>query len=130
MGCAHTNYTGKPNNSSVFQVKATMGAVLGEHNTTSPGSRYTYYSRGRYTAGTVTFQAATEVGIEEDEESEHIIYDNFRTVTFTGVAGHEYQLRPIPVTGTALMGVVSLSREYQGYDVLDQSTGVIVARVP
>ena len=104
-----------------------LGAVLGDVSSNG----HAYHSRGRYLPGQVIFQAAPEVDTLEEEESTEVVYDNFRTIRFTGVAGHEYQLRPLPVPGSGvLIGGVSLRGEYQGYDVLNLTTGVLVAKIP
>lgn len=131
-GCVHSNYSGALSPGDVFEVQAVAGAVLGERRH-GVFDGYSYHRLGRYRAGAVEFDAATESRRAEtfgDEDSGAPVYDNLRTIHFQGRGGRQYLLRPLPEAGSAVLaGTVSLNGRYSGYEVLDTFSNRVVLRV-
>ena len=131
--CVHTNYDGKLPATDVFEIIAVGPAVLGKHDAKSPDHNYAYYRKGRYKSGLVTLDLATDVGPDRDADdpSDTRRYDNRRTIKIQSTGGKKFQIRPLPKNpGGSLLGVISLTGQYQGYEVFDVMAQRVVMRVP
>ncbi|MFK7954808.1 MAG: hypothetical protein AB8B96_01840 [Lysobacterales bacterium] len=128
--CTYRGYNREVNPSERFLIEARNGAVLGEHKTSTTGSSHSYYSRGEFAAGQSTFHAATEIpgaGLndEGDDDREFV---NLREIQFSGIAGAKYWLLPRNQAGNSLSALI-MPGPFQGYQLVDQNSGVVIAVV-
>ena len=118
-GCTYQTFSGELPESAVFTITTQGGAMIAEHRRFS----HSYYSKGRFRAGVNQFETVTEGRSFDDEDDP--VYENHRTLRFSGTGGAKYIIRPTYSGSSLLPGVFD---ETSGYVIVDAATKRVIAR--